>query len=939
MMRTAFPQIAVGGGWSSDLFIANPYAVSAPGVILSIFGEDGTPMSVDSGEGAKDSFTFDLAAGETKVLNLSSSSGTVRVGYAILRFPASTPSIRATLFVRWKSGGKVVTQLGVAQQSPGPVFTLAAEVESSKGVNTGLALVRLAGGPTEAVAEKVVISLIKEDGSLQATALLSLAQDQHIARLLNETELFPGLDHFRGTVMVAGTVSLGVLALRLEGTVLGSLAINAGPMLGPFAGGGTPSNEQEPNDSTVQAQQVVLPARVSGSINPSSDEDLFSFSGKKGDIIAGFTVGDPNSRIDTILTLLNGTGEQVATNDQNGLVWNNDSFVQACLPADGTYFFRVEDYYYSGGPDYLYTLHLTKGSSGGGQPSLPTISSITPTQMIQGQTGQITIAGTNLSGASQVTVTPSQAITVSNLQSSSTSVSATLQVNAAATTGVRKVAVVTPAGTSNTLDFSVQSQAQPTPTLTSISPGSLTQGQTATVNLFGYNLAQTSQIVVTPSTGVAIAGLVASSGSVYATFQVSSEAASGTRQVSVVSPVGTSNSLSLTIVPALPQITKASPASLKQGQSSNVTITGSGLTGVTQVLFSPAAGISVSGISPSASQVTALITVSTGAATGPRQLSVQTSAGVSNPLNFDILSASATIPQLTSVIPSSIETGHQQSITITGTNLAEVTSVVFSPSDGLGNTILSVGSTEISTVVNAWSDASVGVRQLSVLSPAGASNSLPFSVALANPEPEITDLLPSSGRAGRFVALEIEGDDFDDFQTLSFAPNQGLILSEVYPYPWAIYALLEIDPEASLGIRQVTVTTAHGVSNSKAFEILPWVPGTAPAISNLEVGAVHFTDANNANVNISFDFQDPDGDLFLVEGQPAQSAAWILTSPGCSTRSFSLDRPGVTSGNVDERILFFGYSKRDFLVTLQVRDAEGKLSNPLQFHIEAWPCN
>ncbi|MBI3667567.1 MAG: SBBP repeat-containing protein [Acidobacteria bacterium] len=93
----------------------------------------------------------------------------------------------------------------------------------------------------------------------------------------------------------------------------------------------------------------------------------------------------------------------------------------------------------------------------------PALTSVTPTSARIGETIQsFVITGTNLSGVTAVQFSPSAGITVSNISASASQVTAQLVISADAPVGARSVAVVSPAGTSNALTFTVQ-QALPTP--------------------------------------------------------------------------------------------------------------------------------------------------------------------------------------------------------------------------------------------------------------------------------------------------------------------------------------------------------------------------------------------------------------------------------------------------------------------------------------------
>ena len=73
----------------------------------------------------------------------------------------------------------------------------------------------------------------------------------------------------------------------------------------------------------------------------------------------------------------------------------------------------------------------------------------------------LTISGSNLSGVTAVQFSPSTGITVSNVNATATQVTATVTIDASAAAGSRNVSVSSPAGTSNSLAFTVQSGPGP----------------------------------------------------------------------------------------------------------------------------------------------------------------------------------------------------------------------------------------------------------------------------------------------------------------------------------------------------------------------------------------------------------------------------------------------------------------------------------------------
>ncbi|MEI7733125.1 MAG: PPC domain-containing protein [Verrucomicrobiota bacterium] len=123
--------------------------------------------------------------------------------------------------------------------------------------------------------------------------------------------------------------------------------------------------EKEPNNQESNAQRLRVPTVVNGRIDQPDDEDVFRFEGQAGkQIVAEVFARRLNSPLDSILTLTDSEGKQIAINDDyddraSGLVTHQaDSRISISLPADGTYYLRLRDTQHKGGPEYAYRLYV-----------------------------------------------------------------------------------------------------------------------------------------------------------------------------------------------------------------------------------------------------------------------------------------------------------------------------------------------------------------------------------------------------------------------------------------------------------------------------------------------------------------------------------------------------------------------------------------------------
>ncbi|MCY2986441.1 MAG: hypothetical protein NTY19_01010 [Planctomycetota bacterium] len=124
--------------------------------------------------------------------------------------------------------------------------------------------------------------------------------------------------------------------------------------------------ETEPNNAVEQANRIEFPANVNGRIQQPGDVDHFIFAATKGQkIVIDVRARRLDSPLDSIVTLYNATGQQLAENDDTqdlseGLVTHHaDSYLAYTIPADGDYVIRLADVQSQGGEEYGYRLTLT----------------------------------------------------------------------------------------------------------------------------------------------------------------------------------------------------------------------------------------------------------------------------------------------------------------------------------------------------------------------------------------------------------------------------------------------------------------------------------------------------------------------------------------------------------------------------------------------------
>jgi hypothetical protein len=260
----------------------------------------------------------------------------------------------------------------------------------------------------------------------------------------------------------------------------------------------------------------------------------------------------------------------------------------------------------------------------------PTLSSIAPNTGARGTSVQVTLTGTHLTGASAVNAPGSPNITVTGVGVvSDTTVVATLNIAAITALGAHNITVTTPNGPTNAVVFTVTG-----PTLTSIAPTSGARGNAVPVTLTGTNLTGASAVSVTGGNGgvtCAITGTPTTT-TVNATCTITSTATLGARSVRVNTPNGqtpVNNAVTFTV--RGPTVTAISPtAHARGGASFSVTITGTDLTGATDVTFSTGTGGAITATitgTPTSTTVTANVTIPATAQRTARTVRVNTPNG------------------------------------------------------------------------------------------------------------------------------------------------------------------------------------------------------------------------------------------------------------------------------------------------------------------------
>ncbi len=355
-------------------------------------------------------------------------------------------------------------------------------------------------------------------------------------------------------------------------------------------------------------------------------------------------------------------------------------------------------------------------------PAAPTITNLSPTSGVQGQSVPITITGTNFITGSTVNVSGTGLTVGSVVVASATRITATLTITPSATTGSHNVTVATAGGVSNSALFSVNPAV---PTVTNLSPASGVQGKSVPIAITGTNFVTGSTVNIS-GTGVSAGSVVvASATSITATLTIAPNAAAAAYNVTIANTAGTSNSAMFTVNPAVPAITNLSPASGVQGQSVPTAITGTNfITGSTVNVSGT--GVTAGGmVVASATSITATLTIAPNANVGSYNVTVTTAGGVSNTAPFTVNPAT---PAIANLIPTSGSQGQSVPITITGTNFIAGSTVNVSGTGVTAGSVVVASATSITATLTTAPNAAAGTYNITVTTSGGISNTAPFTV-------------------------------------------------------------------------------------------------------------------------------------------------------------------------------------------------------------------
>ncbi|NEW99898.1 transporter [Rhodopseudomonas sp. BR0G17] len=422
----------------------------------------------------------------------------------------------------------------------------------------------------------------------------------------------------------------------------------------------------------------------------------------------------------------------------------------------------------------------------------PTIGSISPSAGPTAGGTSVTISGSNLSGVTSVTVGGAAATLGAN---TATSIVITTP---SGTAGARDVVVTTPGGAATSTGGFTYAAV---PTISTISPNSGSTGGGTSVTISGTNLSGV--------TAVTIGGASATLGTNTSTSIVvtTPSGTAGARDVVLTTPGGSVTATGGFTYILSPSISSIAPNAGPTAGGTSVTITGTNLAGVTGVTIggSPA----TVGTNTSTSVV---VTTPAGTA-GARDVVVTTGGG----------SATATggftyagPPTIGTISPNSGSTSGGTSITISGSNLANVISV------SIGGAAASLGTNTSTSIVVTTPSGTAGARDVVVTTAGGSVTSTGGFTYVA--PPTISSISPNSGPAAGGTSVTITGTNLSGVTSVTVGGAAATLGTNTAT------SIAITTPAGTSGARDVVVTTAGGpVTSTGGFTYIAAATVTAIA--------------------------------------------------------------------------------------------------------------
>ncbi len=337
---------------------------------------------------------------------------------------------------------------------------------------------------------------------------------------------------------------------------------------------------------------------------------------------------------------------------------------------------------------------------------------------------------------------------------------------------------------------------------------------------------------------------------------------------------------------AAPTVSSLSPPNGSTAGSTSVTITGTNLTGATEVQFG---GVDATNLT---NNTGTSITVTAPAGINTVDVQVFTPSGNSAPTNGSQYTYDAST--ITAISPISGTSQGGTSVTITGTGFTGATAVDFG---GIAATNVKVNSagTQITATAPAYPEQGSGVDSVStvnvtVTTSSGTSAYTTSDQFTYEPAPALTAFSPTTGPAAGGTSVTLTGANLTGATAVDFGPGNPATGVSINSTGTQITAVSP--PGASLAAVNVTVTTQYGTSNAETFTYgaaTPTLTGIAPT-SGISSTSVTLTGTNlNGATAVNF------GTTSVTPTSNSSTSVVAAAPAGSGTVSVTVTTPGGTS--------------------------------------------
>ena len=512
-----------------------------------------------------------------------------------------------------------------------------------------------------------------------------------------------------------------------------------------------------------------------------------------------------------------------------------------------------------------------------------------------GTTQQFTATGTYADN-STADITPSAAWS-SSLQAVATISNAASSVGRAAGVGVGSTVIsATLGGVVGTTTLTVTAGA---PVLTSLTPNQAVQGTTLDVAITGQFTNFVDGVTAAEFGGGIAVNTVSVTGptAAIANISIAAGAAAGPRNVTLTTGAESASLPNGFTVVAVPSIASVSPDNGQQDETLDVTISGQNthfLQGQTTVSFG--ADVLVNSVTVSnATTAVANITIGAEAVAGTRTVTVTTGAEILQAADaFTVLSSTV---ELLLISPSSGQQGQSLSVQIAGQNthfVQDQTSATFG--QGVAVSSVTINSPTSATIlISIDALAGIGAREVTLATGTEFATRANGFTVQAGPARLVT-MTPASAHQGEAATIQIAGELTHFLQNATVASfGTGVVIGDmIVNSPTSATVNLVVDPDASLGVRTVSLTTGGEVAAlASTFQILPGIPVVnAPSPAGAPQGG-------SATVSFTSQFTHwVAGQTLVSFGTGVTVNQFTVLGPTSATATIAVSPTTVTGGRV-----------------------------------------